>query len=70
MLNNMIDTSTTQAWKNPAVRRSMSASQQSKLLNHPAGSSKLEHDIINGKPEVITAMGTAICTPCPPQHCL
>lgn len=65
MSNNL----TIRAWKSPSLRRSLSVSQQEKLPGHPADSAKLEQEVINNKPETGSAMGTSLCSPCPPRHC-
>ena len=65
MSNNL----TARAWKNPSLRRGMSVSQQDKLPGHPASTTELEQDVVSNKPETGSAMGTALCSPCPPRHC-
>lgn len=65
----MLDNLTSRAWKDPSARRSMSASQLDKLPGHPAGAGKLDQEMINSKPEAVTAQGSPICSPCPPRHC-
>lgn len=60
---------TSRAWKNPSLRRAMSVSQQDRLPNNPASTTELEQEVINNKTETGSAIGTALCSPCPPRHC-
>ncbi|WDE02287.1 mersacidin/lichenicidin family type 2 lantibiotic [Thalassomonas actiniarum] len=57
-------------WKDPAYRRSLSQGQLEKTPGHPAASNELDQEVIDGNPEALTMNGSAICSPCPPRHCL
>ncbi len=65
----MIKNQMLRAWKNPAYRREMSISLQDNLKRHPASTSDIDPEVLNNKPDTGTAVGTALCSPCPPRMC-
>lgn len=67
------------AWRDPKYRRSLTAEQQAQLPAHPAAwMVGVEDDVLAGVtggccPPAIKSTApqycSAICSPCPPQHC-
>ncbi|MCP3161524.1 mersacidin/lichenicidin family type 2 lantibiotic [Myxococcus qinghaiensis] len=60
------------AWRDPEYYNSLSAEERASLPANPAAELTLGDDVL----ESITGgcclpgQSSAICTPCPPQHCL
>lgn len=68
------------AWRDEEYYLSLTAEERASLGAHPAGAAPLEDDVLKSITGGCVCTvdfcsgpscnGTAICTPCPPRHCL
>jgi len=65
----MSNFNTIRAWRDPNYFRSLSETDKQALGVSPAGAMNEEAGPSEAFGTLLSCQGTAICTPCPPQHC-
>lgn len=59
------------AWRDAEYADSLTLEQRASLPEHPAGAVEVtEKELNNSIASLWDCTVTAICTPCPPRHCL